>query len=382
MRIGIDASYLQFMHHQAGLYQYTQQLIYGLQEIDQENDYTLFFFNWKRVQEWEKAIRSYSFNQNTCKRVCRIPYRVVCALAKWAFPVDSILGKVDVFHGPIFRLFPRGCYKKSVVTIHDLNFMKHPELFASARGAKFYRELAVDAIGRADVLVAVSEFTRNEILELFPIPPERTRVIYNGVGREFVPVQDPEKIGRIREKYGLWHPYLLFVGFLEARKNLLRLLDAFAEARKSLPEHYQLVLAGSRGPSTGEILRRIGELSLEKEVLVTGYVPREDLSLLYAGAAVFVFPSLREGFGIPPLEAMACGTPVIASNVAALPEVVGSAGLLVDPLETEELAQAISSVLTREDLRAALRQRGLERARQFSWERTARQTLQLYEELC
>lgn len=379
MKIGIDALYLQFAHSPAGLYQYTMGLLEELQKIDRRNDYTLYFFNW-RNRERERTIEGYSFNPNFKKRICRIPYRALSSLSK-IFPISTVLGKVDLLHGPAFQLLPRGCYKKSVVTIHDLKVFTPLEIASRSKGSELFRRQILDAVKRADRLIAVSEFTRSELIERFRLSPDRIRVIHPGVGREFSPLQEFEQIDCLKSKYGIKRKYILFVGFIEAKKNLPRLVEAFAEVKRSLPEPYQLVIAGPPGPAMEEVTRKIRELFLEGEVLLTGAVPRQELPLLYAGAALFTFPSLQEGFGIPPLEAMACGTPVIASNVTSLPEIVGPAGLLVDPLRTETLAEAIHKVLTDPSLSEALKQKGLTHSKQFSWERMARETLHLYQEL-
>lgn len=379
MKIGIDALFLQFMNYQAGLYQYTYHLILGLQEIDSLNDYTLFFFNW-HSKEQDQAIKSYTFHPNFKKQICRIPYRVLSSFSRF-FPNSLVLGKVDILHGPTFRLLPQGCYKKSVVTIHDLKFLKHPELFSDSNGADFFRKPTLDAIQRADCLIAVSEFTKNELIENFRLSPDRIKVIYLGIGKEFNAVQDPTRLKEIRLKYRIKNKYLLFVGFLEAKKNIPRLIEAFSRIRSSLPEPYQLVITGPKGPATKEITQKIKSLSLEDDVILTGQIHRKELPLIYAGASLFTFPSLQEGFGIPPIEAMASGIPVVSSNAGSLQEVVGDGGLLVDPLNIGELAEAIRTVLTDNTLWKSLKRKGLSHSKKFSWNRMAQEILQLYQEL-
>jgi glycosyltransferase involved in cell wall biosynthesis len=379
MKIGIDALYLQSADSPTGLYQYTSRLIDGLQKIDRENEYLLYFFNW-RNRKREETIERYRVNPNFKKRICRVPYRALAPLSK-VLPISTVLGKVDLFHGPAFGLLPDGFFKKSVVSIHDLKVFYPSELFARSKGSELFRKQTLDAIKRADRVITMSEFTRAELIDRLHLSEERIRVTYLGVGAEFSPAQDGEKITLLKSKYGIKRPYILFVGLIEPKKNLSRLIEAFSEARRSLPQPYQLVIAGPPGPSMEEVLQKIRGLFLEGEVILTGAVPREELPLLYAGAAVFTFPSLQEGFGIPPLEAMASGTPVVASNVTSLPEVIGAAGILVDPLRTEEIAGAIYSVLTDLPLREALKEKGLARSRDFSWEKMARETLQIYREL-
>jgi hypothetical protein len=191
MKIGIDALYLQFAGSPAGLYQYTLRLITELQEIDRQNEYALYFFNW-RNRERERTIQGYSFNPNFEKRICRIPYRALAPFSK-LLPVSAVLGKkVDLLHGPAFQLLPSGTYKKSVVTIHDLKVFKEPELSSPSKGSELFRRQTLDAVRRADRLIAVSEFTRSELMERFRVAPDRIRVIYPGVGKEFSPLQDSE----------------------------------------------------------------------------------------------------------------------------------------------------------------------------------------------
>jgi len=379
MRIGIDALYLQEKNYQAGLYQYTHHLISGLQALDPANEYILYFLNW-RSRKSDCILRGEPFSKNVRREICRIPYRALFALDRFGVPVSLFLGRVDLFHGPSFRLPPGRFFKKSVVTIHDLKF-KHPELFADSVGREFFRRGTLDAIDRADLLVAVSDFTRAELIDEFDVSPERIRVVHPGIGQEFRPDLAPEEVARVKSKYGLKGCYVLFVGFLEAKKNLPRLIRAFAEVRKRLAVSYSLVLAGPAGPAAGEVAETIRECSLAGAVILTGQVPREDLPYLYGGADLFVFPSLHEGFGIPPLEAMACGVPVVSSRAASLPEVIGDAGLLVDPFKTEEIADAMDSVLTDQALCSDLKKRGLVRAESFSWGRMSKEILAIYKEL-
>ena len=374
MKIGIDAHYLQFANS-PGLHQYTLRLVDGLQEIDRKNEYLLHFFNW-RNREREETIKSYPVHPNFKKQICRIPSRALSPLSK-LIPISAVLGKVDVLHGPAFRLLPRGCYKKSVVTIHDLKFIRHPEWHS---GGDFMKPTR-DAVERADMIVAVSDFTRRELIDLFRISSDRIRVIHLGIGKEFTSSLPLQRIEEVKSRHGIKKRYLFFVGLMEEKKNLIRLVEAFSQVRRSLPESVQLVLAGPHGPATEKVVRTITELSLGGEVLLLGAVPREDLPFLYAGAAAFAFPSLHEGFGIPPLEAMASGIPVVASNVGPLPEVIGEGGLLVDPLKTEAIADALYNVLTDDRLGEKLRQKGLERAKAFSWDKMAREMLALYETL-
>lgn len=381
MRVGIDGVALQSPSYQAGLYQYTHRLIHGVSEVGSEHDYSLLFFNW-RSRTMEETINRYPVGSNVSKRCCRIPFQVLGGLAALSLPVGRFLGRFDVFHGPTFRLPPGRCAKRSVVTVHDLKFL-NPDVYSPGdhAGANQFRRHTVDAIERADVVVAVSRFTQADLADRLHCASQRVRVIYPGIGDEFHPDQDAEQIRGVVRRYGLIQPYVLFVGFHEEKKNLVRLVEAFALARARMAEPHRLVLAGPFGPVTPQLRRRIAELGLEEVVSLPGIVAAEDLPALYAGARVFVFPSLHEGFGIPPLEAMASGVPVIASDAAALPEIVGPAALLVDPRRTDAITEAMVTVVTDEARRRVMTEAGLAHAKRFSWKKMAQETVALYREL-
>lgn len=381
MRIGIDAVALQNAHCQAGLYQYTHRLVRGLDAVDKENDFSLVFFNW-RNHAMEKVINHYQVGAHVRKDCCRVPFRVLEGLAALSVPVGRFVGDFDVFHGPSFRLPPGRYAKRLVVTVHDLKFLSPGEFFSSDHaGAAMFRRHTVDAVKRADVIVAVSRFTQTEIAERLKCSPDRIRVIYPGIGEEFRSNHAPLTIRHVCEQYGVTSPYVLFVGLQEEKKNLLRLVEAFARIQSQLPQRHQLVLAGPAGPMTLRLRSLISELGIERDVRLPGQIAANDLPMLYAGARLFVFPSLHEGFGIPPLEAMASGVPVVASNAAALPEIVGPAAMLIDPTQTEEIAESMRAVLTEEGRWADMRDRGLCHAQRFCWRKMAQETVALYKEL-
>ncbi len=261
--------------------------------------------------------------------------------------------------------------RRQVVTIHDVSSLEHPEWFSSPF-AKWYRFLLPRLARRAQTIIAVSEFTRDRIVALCHVDEHRVVAIHNAVDSRFVrrPAAEAESV--CRELQIPSGRYILALGSLEPRKNLPRLLQAWDGVRPRLPADLWLVLSGAKGKPLV-----FGDVSLEHlppNVFLSGYVPDEHLPALYSGALAFVFPSLYEGFGLPPLEAMACGTPVIASNTTSLPEVVGDAALTVDPLDSHAIAEAIRRLVADADLRASLAKRGLARARLFSWEKAAAQT--------
>ncbi|MFQ5811568.1 MAG: glycosyltransferase family 4 protein, partial [Anaerolineae bacterium] len=231
-------------------------------------------------------------------------------------------------------------------------------------------------------LIADSSATKRDLIERYGIEPDKITVVYPGYDTlASRPVRDEKAIEAVKARYDVVGDYILFVGTLQPRKNLTRLIEAFSNLQYPI-SNIQLVIAGKRGWLYEKIFRRVEELNLEGTVLFPGYIAAEDLPALLYGARLFVFPSLYEGFGLPVLEALACGTPVVCSNASSLPEVAGDAALLVDPLDVEGLAAAMERVLGDEELRAELIERGFEQARKFSWERCARETLDVLESIC
>ena len=263
----------------------------------------------------------------------------------------------------------------AVATIHDLGYRYFPE--AHTQRARLYLEWGTRHNARASrLIVADSRATRDDLMRFYGVPEGKIRVAYPGVRPDLTPVRDPGLVKATLDRYGISSPYALYVGTLQPRKNLARLIEAFARVL----EPCRLVLAGKKGWLYSDVLRRAESLGICHRVVFTGYVPDEDLPALLSGASLFAFPSLYEGFGLPVLEAMACGVPVVCSDVSSLPEVAGDAALLVPPTDTEALAAAMNRVLADEELRRTLIQRGLERARLFTWRRCAQEILKTLEE--
>lgn len=264
---------------------------------------------------------------------------------------------------------------RKVVTIHDVIPYIYPET-SSLLDRLIYRRWLPLAVRRADAVITVSERSRADILRFLPVRPERVVVIPEAAGERFRPLE-PAAVRPALERYGVPSPYMLYVGSIEARKNLARLLEAYAALRARAPAP-PLVIVGVRRWKYGPVDAALQRLGLAGHVHFTGFVADADLPALYAGAALFVFPSLYEGFGLPVLEALSCGAPVVTANSSSLPEVAGDAALLVDPLDQGQIAAAMERILTEPDLAAELRARGLARARLFSWGRAARETAALY----
>jgi glycosyltransferase involved in cell wall biosynthesis len=268
--------------------------------------------------------------------------------------------------------------RRSVVTVHDLGYLYYPE--AHRLLDRFYLDLSTRYNARAAThLIADSSATKRDLIERYGIEPDKITVVYPGYDEKtFQPVKDEETTEAVKARYDIAGDYILFVGTLQPRKNLARLIQAFADCRLPIAD-CRLVIAGKKGWLYDQIFQQVEELGLEGRVVFTDYVPEGDIPVLLSGARLFVFPSLYEGFGLPVLEAMACGTPVVCSNASSLPEVAGDAAILVDPLDVEGLAATMERVLDDEELQAELIERGFEQARKFSWEKCARETLDVLE---
>jgi glycosyltransferase involved in cell wall biosynthesis len=377
MKIGIDARELLNVYNPTWTY-YLYSLISGLQEIDGANEYILFFNFFRK--RFRHLLNKHTFNKNFRTKTLRMPHKI----AKYIFedlhlPIEMVSGKVDVFHGPIYSRL-NNIFGRSVVTIHDLIFIRESE--SVHPGWREFAKKSTDySVRKADLIITVSEFSKAEIIDVYRnrISEDRIRVIHNGVGKEFFP--RTEGIEELKRKYGIKGRYLLFVGAIEPRKNLLALVKAFHNLQHPARDKYELVVTGVKRYRYEEVFQKVKELHLQNVVIFTGRVTREELPVLYSGAEVFVFPSLFEGFGMPPLEAMACGTPVIASNLTSIPEVVGDAALLVNPRNPDEITQAMVTILSDSRLKETLRQDGFKRTRMFSWEKTTKETLRLYHEV-
>jgi glycosyltransferase involved in cell wall biosynthesis len=294
-------------------------------------------------------------------------------------PLALLRDGVDLVHGLAYAL-PLLCPVPAVVTVHDLSFLLFPGAFH--RGNRLYLTLATRlAVRRADAVIAVSRHTARDLVRLLGVPEKRIHVVPNGVDPEFRPLER-EEIEAFRQRRGLPERFILYVGTIEPRKNLDTLVRAYAQLVHRDPQHaVPLIIAGARGWRYEGVFALVEELGLDQAIHFPGFIDHSELPLWYNAASVFVFPSLYEGFGLPVLEAMACGTPVVASRASSLPEVVGEAGLLVDPHDAEALAEALWQALADPALREALRTQGLARAAGYSWQATAAQTAAVYQKV-
>ncbi len=374
MHVVLDARYLS--HLQSGVGFYTQRLLTGLAAIDRENRYTCVVakggpglpVSQPNLASWSTRI---SFENHVTGDLWLLAY----------LPLRLRALHADVYHGPAVFLPLIKLGYRTVVTVHDLVSFLFPET-VPRKYSLYMRLMTRLATRSADRIIAVSNATREDLRRRLGIPADKIVVIHEAVAPEFGIPPAPGVVEAVTRRYGIRLPYCLFVGNLEPRKNLSRLIEAFALVKSSrLPDvgAYQLVLAGTRAWLHSGIFRAVEAHGLRSQVVFTGYVPPADLPALYAGAACFIFPSVYEGFGLPVLEAMAAGTPVIASRAGAIPEVAGDAALLVDASRPQEIAEAMAAVLTDGVLRARLAVAGGVRARAFNWESVARQTLAAYQ---
>src|SRR5215212_8810788 len=380
MQIGIDASRIT-VAERTGTEHYTFELLAALAQLDHQNRYTLY------CNRPPAALPPLGPNFS----LRHIPFprlwthvRLSAELA--LHPPDVLLVPAHVL--PLGVLLRRRM--RTVVTIHDMGYMRFPESHTPAQ--RRYLRLSTRWSARtASQLIAISNTTRDDLVRYAGAPLNKISVVHHGVSPRFQPIEDHDLIAATQAKYGIRPPYFLYVGTIQPRKNLARLFEAFASATRdwglgtgniapnpqSPITNPQLVIAGKHGWLTGEIERQSTQLfgPDSSTVRFTGYIADEDLPALLSGALAFVFPSLYEGFGMPVLEAMACGTPVLASVTSALPEIAGDAALLIEPEDTSAVADGLARLASDAVLRADLRARGLVRAAQFTWERCAEETL-------
>jgi glycosyltransferase involved in cell wall biosynthesis len=294
-------------------------------------------------------------------------------LARLGF--DRLVPDCDLFHGMEHLLLPlRHC--PTVLTVHDMIFHLFPQ--HHKRLNRWYLNAALPAFCRnASAVICVSRRTKEDLVRIWGIDPAKTHIVYEAADSQFRPVSDAAVMA-VKERFGLPERYLLTVGTIEPRKNLNRLLDALALLQqRNIDVH--LVVVGSLGWLYQDFLNRLEQFEHRRSVILTGFVPDSDLPAVYSGATATVLPSIYEGFGLPVLESMACGTPVLSSNAASLPELGGEAARYFDPLNVDELAEAISDVWSDSELGQRMRHMGLKQAARFSWERAALETMRVYE---
>jgi glycosyltransferase involved in cell wall biosynthesis len=278
--------------------------------------------------------------------------------------------KPDIVLYGNFAYWPTWLGAKSIAVIHDLSFIDVPE-FVEAKNRKFLVEHTPYTIKNASHIVTISEHAKRRIMQQYKVVEDRISIVNPAIDHDIFYPRDKKEVEMVRKKFNLPQKYFLFVGTLEPRKNLVRLLDAYAKLDSSLQLTYPLVLVGGRGWADEEIQQRLIKYR-ELPIIRPGYVPDEDMPALYSGATALLWPTIYEGFGMPPLEAMTCGIPVLTSNTTSLPEVVGDSALMVDPFSVEDIRDGIHRLATDKGFRSQLSKRGLARSKRFSWEKSAK----------
>lgn len=375
MRIGIDARCLQGRVH-SGVEEYTRTLLEELFGQDRENTYVLFANAWDTKKLGFSWVKKYP---HVSVRIFHWPNKLLnfCFWYLHWPKIDRMLGGVDVFFLPNLNFIALSMKTRLIVTAHDLSFELFPETFSWKRRVWHFFVHFRSIVKRADQVIAISQSTADDLRAVYKTPERKITVIPSGVRSIFRPVShnDPSLLG-IQEKYQLPYKFILSLGTIEPRKNLIALLQAFetmhASGHLELMK-YSLVIAGEEGWNSEEFFERVRQSPVREKIILTGFVADEDKPGLYSLASAFVYPSLYEGFGFPPLEAIACGAPVIASHTSAIPEVVGTSAMLIDPYRPEEILQSLRQLLLSKELQGVLRNSGPVQASHFSWSRTAQE---------
>jgi len=364
MKVGIDIHSIG--SQKGGNETYYRELIKQLVKIRSEHTFLLYHSSPEITKYVDASAQFILKHICTSNRTLRIPF---------SMPLRARLDNLDLFHAQF--IVPPFLKCKTVTTIPDIAFEHYPQFFSPYQRA-WSKALIRRSAKKADHIVTVSEYSKKDLIETYGIRAEKVTVTYEGAGKECVPLDREKAKNEIARKYRIDGDFILYLGRLQARKNLMRLVNAYARVREAGFTH-RLVLAGQQDSFFQPVLARVQELKLENNVSFPGYVAAEDVPTFYNAAEVFVYPSLYEGFGLPLIEAMACGVPVITSRSSSLDEVAGDAAVLVDPLDELSIAEALKKVLNDSELRKRLGQAGLKRSQLFSFENAARQTFDVYE---
>ncbi len=373
MTIGVDIKALAGLH--TGVKEYTANLLSALIKIAPHIYFKLFLNSFKKSAleyDWLDAPNAgiYKF---------RIPNKIFLPLSRFLnIPkVDAMIEGADVFFSPHFFISSLSPVCRRVVTFHDLSFMRYPEFFSLKQN--IWHRFQMDPKGqaeKADRIVCVSESTKADLVELFGIDSEKIEVIYSGIDRNFFNQENEETKNAVKKMYNLPDNYILFLGTLEPRKNIIGIIKAFELLSGSKKfNDYCLVLAGNKGWQFENVFKTLKRSPFGSKIYFLGPVPADHRKAIYQCAKLFIYPSFFEGFGFPPLEAMASGIPVVTSNTSSLPEVVGDSALTIDPYNVREIAEAMELLLLDEGLYRSYADKGRERAQLFSWEKTAAKTL-------
>lgn len=376
MRIALNAQLLSSAasYRAAGINRVLQHVLAELPNVAGDEQYLVY-------APYSDANRRLLARPRMRSRLNRLPMSRPPVRIAWeqsVLPLELVRERADLLHALAF-VSPLAWRGKSVVTVYDLSFLRFPEVY-NRSNRLYLGTFTPPSLRRAERVITISEDARRDVIELCGVAPERVTAILLAADARFAPAGAAD-VEAFRRRQGLPERFVLYQGTLQPRKNVETLVRAYALLRSQGNDDHILVLAGPRGWQHEPIFDLIRQLGLEGAVMFPGFVPDDDLPLWYSSATVFAFPSRYEGFGLPLLEAMACGTPVVSSNASSLPEVVGDAGLLVDPSDAEGLSGSLRRLLEDEALRSSLSAAGRARAQTFSWRRTASETVQVYREV-
>jgi len=378
MRIGFDLRTLA-EGKATGVEIYTESLLSALLNIDQENEYRIFYNSY----HFSKTDLGRFARKNTILSINRFPNRLLnlSMLALKRPYLDRLLGGLDLFFSPryLFTAVSRNC--PLVVTMHDLSFIHFPDFFSVKQ--RVWHSIVSDktACNAASAVIAVSDSTKRDIIETFLLPSEKIFTVCPGLDHgKFHSRRSAENDGKLKNTYNLRKPYMLYLGTIEPRKNIMGVISGFETLMKKKQYDIDLVLAGGLGWLYKKILKRIEVSPFKARIRLLGRVQENFKTSLYQMAEVFIFPSFFEGFGFPPLEAAACGTPVIAAHNSSAFEVLRNSALYVNPYDSEQIARGLESLLADRELKEEYAKRGMENVKRFTWERTAEQTLQVFKQ--
>jgi glycosyltransferase involved in cell wall biosynthesis len=378
MKVGIEG--VPFFGNLTGVGHYAARLIQSASQNDSDIDFEIV----RSLMPHRKFVPAISEDQHLSYRVVRwlppIIYYQLFKRAGWAPAYDLVaLRKYDAFMFFNFVAFPLRRKTKSLVVIYDLSYVLHPE-YSSPKNRIYLEKFVPKSLKTASKIITISENSKKEIIDYYKLSGSKVEIIHPAVDHTVFKPQPRGVVAGVLKKYAINKPYLLCVCTLEPRKNLIGVLDAFNRLPEDLKDKYALVLVGGKGWLDDELQLLFDELAKEYALIKTGYVPDEDLPALYSGAAVFVYPSFYEGFGMPPLEAMACGAPVITADNSSLPEVVGDAAIMIKAQDTAELSKRIVRVLNSSSLASKMSRAGLVQAQKFNWDKSARKLIDVIEE--
>lgn len=403
MTIGIDVRILA-KGTRTGIEDYTINLLSFLIPANKSIKYKLFYNGFKKFNlkySWLKL-------PNVKIKKTRIPNKIFDLILKFTkfFKIDKLLNGVDIFLSPHFLITPLSKKTKRVMFFYDLSFLRFPKFFSFSKRIWHRFMSPKRQAKRADLIIALSESTKQDLINLYKIIPDKIKIIYPGINDKFKIIDDKTKLVEIKNKYQLPDDFVLYFGTIEPRKNILGLIKAFEEIKKEklgkiLDVDWQgfegvvrkqnneifdfsklkLVIAGTKGWLYKEIFEKIKNSNFKNDIIFTGFINEEDKAYLYNLAKIFVYPSFFEGFGLPPLEAMACGVPVIVSNKSSLGEVVGNSAIMINPQNPNEISWAIKEILENQELSNFLIKTGLERAKKFNWDNAAKEILRICKEL-